>query len=66
MDKDEVDGFDEGKFSCVVDDGSFMYAVIIVIYPCDYEQAGHLVDDVRRSFQGDIDLLILFCCIGDA
>ena len=46
-----MDGFDEGKFLYVVAaDGSFMYAVIIVIYPCDYEHAGHLVDDVRCSF----------------
>jgi hypothetical protein len=49
MDKDEVDGYDEGVSVLFFDFPSTIYLCMRqVIYPCDYETAGHLVDDVRH------------------
>jgi hypothetical protein len=48
MDKDEVDGYDEGVPALLFVCPPTIHSCIRqVIYPCDYETAGHLVDDVR-------------------
>lgn len=51
LDGDEEDGYDEGDdYVPLIPQKAYVDLCAIVIYPVDFKQNGHIVDDVRLCF----------------